>query len=314
MGACANIGAAVYLGGLLDPAHTLALLAERRRIPGKRERVSVMSTYPSYLGELVETGLRLGYGPGDFGLRRLLVGGELLTQGLRARCQRLFGPVELVSNYGMTELAPFGGNVCSREHLHFDPSGGLVEVLDLETRRPAAAGAAGSIVATPFFPYRETTLLLRYDTEDVVRTLSGPLDCEMRNLPATSNILGKRRLSVRHDGGWTFPREVLEALEAVEAVPLPARFGLWPAADGVGVEVLARSDARAVRGAIGERLELEGVPVRELRVVTDRAGLRQPVPLRGDLRDGSLAHAPGGANGEAPVRRRHAALAPGGAS
>jgi len=316
MGACANIGAAVYLAGLLDPEHTLALLTERRSIPGKRERVSVMSTYPSYLGEIVETGLRLGYGPKDFGLRRLLVGGELLTQGLRARCQRLFGPVELVSNYGMTELAPFGGNVCSQEHLHFDPSGGLVEVLDLETRRPAGHGQAGSIVATPFFPYRETTLLLRYDTEDVIRTVAGPLTCEMRNLPATSNILGKRRLSVRHDGGWTFLRDVVEALEGVEAVPLPARFGLWATSDGVGVEVLARSDAPEVGDAIHSRLEQEGVPVRELRVVTDRAALRQPIPLRGDLRDGSLAHAGGrgGSNGSSPPRPHAAVLASGGAS
>jgi hypothetical protein len=53
--------------------------------------------------------------------------------------------------------------------------------------------------------------------------LDGPLACTLRTQPATSDLLGKRRLAVRHDAGWTFPRQVLEALEALEAVPLPAR-------------------------------------------------------------------------------------------
>jgi phenylacetate-coenzyme A ligase PaaK-like adenylate-forming protein len=99
-------------------------------------------------------------------------------------------------------------------------------VIDPETARPAAVGEPGTIVATPFAPYRETTMLLRYDTEDVVRPLAAPLTCSLRNLPAaTSDLLGKVRLSVRHGAGWTFPQDVLEALETVDAVPLPARCG-----------------------------------------------------------------------------------------
>jgi phenylacetate-CoA ligase len=60
-GACARIGASVQIAGAVDPAHQLALLAERRRLPGHRSRVSVLTTYPSALGELVEHGLRHGY-------------------------------------------------------------------------------------------------------------------------------------------------------------------------------------------------------------------------------------------------------------
>ena len=44
----------------MDPRITLALLSERHNLPGKRDRVSVMFTYPSYLGELIEYGERLG--------------------------------------------------------------------------------------------------------------------------------------------------------------------------------------------------------------------------------------------------------------
>src|SRR5205085_11111154 len=99
----------------------------------------------------------------------------------------------------------------------------LVEVIDPETGTPAQPGATGTLVATPFPPFKETTLLLRYDTEDVARPLAGPFDCSLRHQPATTNLLGKLRLAARHDGGWTYPRDVLEALEADDAVPLPAR-------------------------------------------------------------------------------------------
>jgi phenylacetate-coenzyme A ligase PaaK-like adenylate-forming protein len=82
-GACAQIGALAYLTGVVDPAHTLALLAERHQLPGKKERASVVSVYPSYLGEIVEAGLQLGYRPADFGLEHVIVGGEVVTEGLK---------------------------------------------------------------------------------------------------------------------------------------------------------------------------------------------------------------------------------------
>jgi phenylacetate-coenzyme A ligase PaaK-like adenylate-forming protein len=291
-GASARIGALVSLSGIVDPAHTLALLAAEQRIPGKKRRVSVLSIYPSYLGELVECGLRSGYRPADFGLERLFVGGELVTAGLRARCQHLFGPVEIIENYALTETAPFGGTRCSEGHLHFDLSHGLLEVLNPETGAPAPPGALGTIVATPFPPFRDTTILLRYDTEDLVRPVAGPLTCNLRTLPATTAILGKLRGAVRHDDGWTTPRDVAEALEAIEAVPLPARYGVWAVPGGVAVEVVARADTPAARRAIAARLEERGVPLRSLCLVSDRTQLRCPAPLRCDLREQSFSPSP----------------------
>jgi len=135
-GALARIGVLVFNGGLVDPGLTLALLSERHRIPGKRERVSVMSTYPSYLGELVEEGQRLGYSPADFGLRRINVGGEIVTEGLKARAHKLFGDhVEYESGYGMTEPWPLNGTLCEQDHLHFEPSQGLIEVYNHDAHR-----------------------------------------------------------------------------------------------------------------------------------------------------------------------------------
>jgi len=288
-GACAHIGALVSMAGLVDPAQTLAQLAEKRHIPGKRAQVSLLYTYPSYLGALVETGLRLGYRPADFGLKEIAAGGEIVTQGLQACCEQLFGPVRFGGGYGMTEIWPFGGDLCEQGHLHFDPAKGLLEVLDPETGMPALPRQAGAIVATPFPPFRETTPLLRYNTEDMVRPLAGPLTCSRRDQPATTALLGKQRLSVRHDAGWTFPRDVLEALEAIDDVPLPARFGFWAVPGGVAVEVVTRAQSPQVRRIIGAALEAQGVPLRELHLLEDHSRLRNPYPLRGDLREHTFA-------------------------
>jgi phenylacetate-coenzyme A ligase PaaK-like adenylate-forming protein len=212
-GACARIGASTYLAGVIDPADALAMLSERRALPGKKHRTSVLSVYPSYLGQLVETGLRLGYGPHDFGLEQVLVGGEVVTNGLETRARRIFGDVAFRENYALTETLPFGGTECEQRHLHFEPSHGLAEVRDPRTGAPAAPDAHGTLVLTPFPPFRETTLLLRYDTEDLVRSVPGPLSCRLRQLPATGRVDGKLKLALQHEDGWVTPRQLLEALE-----------------------------------------------------------------------------------------------------
>jgi phenylacetate-coenzyme A ligase PaaK-like adenylate-forming protein len=291
VGACAQVGALVHLAGLVDPAHTLALLAERSRIPGKKPQVSVLNTYPSHLGELVEQGLAEGRGPTDFGLERIFTGGEIVSAGLKDRARRLFGDVAFTEGYGMTEIWPLGGTLCPQQHLHVEPLHGLVEVIDPDTAQPAGPGQAGTIVATPFAPYRQTMPLLRYDTEDVVRVLETAPTCHLRHLPATSHLLGKLRLSARHENGRTFPREVIEALETLEEVPLPARCGFWAVAGGVDVEVVARADTPAVRRAIERSLEEQGVPVQSLTILEDRRQLRQPLPWRCDLREAAFGPA-----------------------
>src|SRR5215212_9003983 len=167
----AHVGALVQPVGLVAAERSLTLLTQPLAISGKKDRVSVLSTYPSYLGDLVETGARLGYSPTDFGLERIHTGGEIVTQGLKARTRRLFGEVTIAEGWAMSEIFPFGGAVCEEGHLHTDPAHGLLEVLDPDTGEPAAPGAIGALVATPFAPFRETTLLLRYATEDLVRTL-----------------------------------------------------------------------------------------------------------------------------------------------
>ncbi|HEX6510458.1 MAG TPA: hypothetical protein VF221_22750, partial [Chloroflexota bacterium] len=118
------------------------------------------------------------------------------------------------------------------------------------------------------------------------------LTCDLRTMQATTNTLGKLRLSVRHDGGWTYPRDILEALEATDEVPLPARYGFWAVPGGVAVDVVARNTGPALRGGIQRQLEERGVPVREIHLLEHESRLSHPIPLRCDLREVSFAPSP----------------------
>ena len=284
--ACDQIGALLQPVGVVDPRQTLALLLQPVRMSGRVPQASVLFTYASYLGELVELGMAAGYRPRDFGLRWISVGGEVVSDGLLRRARRLFGvDVRIDTGYAMTETYPFAGMPCEQGHLHFEPSHGLVEVLDPDSGEPCEPGQAGTLVVTPFPPYRDTTLLLRYDTQDVVRAVAETMTCRYHHLPATGTVLGKLRLSVRHDHGWTYPADVIGALEDVEKVPLPARCGYWAEPGGVGLDVVVREDTIETRTIIEQALERHGVPIVELRLVTHPDDLRQPLPLRCDLRE-----------------------------
>jgi acyl-CoA synthetase (AMP-forming)/AMP-acid ligase II len=242
----------------------------------------------------VEYGLAHGYRPRDFGLERISVGGEVVTRGLKTRAEQLFGPVRFLEGLGMTEIWPVGGRLCEAGHLHFGVAQGLVEVQPLEGSRPMEAGEVGTLVVTPFAPYRETTLLLRYETGDLVRMLPAGRSCSLRHLPATSNLLGKRSLAVRHDQGWTFPRQVLEALEAVKEIPLPARCGVFAVPGGVAVEVQCRAKTPALQQQITDSLHAWDVPVQVVHLLEPGQPLQHPLPLRCDLREFQFADpAPG---------------------
>jgi hypothetical protein len=93
---------------------------------------------------------------------------------------------------------------------------------------------------------------------------------------------------VRHDAGWTFPRQVLEALEALEAVPLPARCGFQAVPGGVAVEARVHRDSPQVRQEVARSLEVRGVPLRALHLVEDPRELHHPLPLRCDLKEASF--------------------------
>lgn len=286
---CQLIGCACFPVGLIDPDETLSRLATPVRLPGKKPQVSIMTTYPTYLGLLVERARAEGYRRGDFGLEQILCGGEVLTNSLRLQAEELFG-AHITENYLMTEIFPVGGLMCRDGHLHMTSEQGLTEVLTLDDHRPAGPAELGTIVTTPFFPYRETTLLLRLVTGDVVRALEGASTCELSSLPATSPILGKASHALRTDDGWLLTRDILEVLDDEPGVPLPSRYVLWPSLGGPEIHVLASSVDAQVASGIQARFEEACVPVRRVHLHDDLSTMPPYIPLRMDLQEASYRH------------------------
>lgn len=215
---CRLAGAMCRLLGIAPPDEALDSLAGGE--------ATLLLTCPSYLAEVVNAARRRGMGPGDFRLRRVTVGGEVLSPSLaRAACQTL-GVRQVEDSYSMTEVIPVTGRTCSMRHLHHDANTGLTELLDLETGQPAAPGALGTITVTPYFPYRDCAPVFRFDTRDVARCLpEDGLGCELAGVPATGQVLGKAsQLLALGPGEVITPRELVEAIEALPAAPWPARY------------------------------------------------------------------------------------------
>jgi phenylacetate-CoA ligase len=218
VGGCRLAGAGCRPLGIVSPETSLDNLAEGG--------ATILLTVPSYLGKLVTAARRAGMGAGDFRLRRIVVGGEVLSTSLAQAAARTFGVPLVDDPYSMTEIVPVTGRPCSQGHIHHDLNLGLTELIDLDTGEPAAPGALGTLVITPYFPYRDCTPVFRYDTRDVARRLpDAPLRCELPGIPATSQILGKADHLLRIPGGEIVTsRQLIEAIEALPAEPWPARY------------------------------------------------------------------------------------------
>jgi phenylacetate-coenzyme A ligase PaaK-like adenylate-forming protein len=215
---CRLIGAGWRSLGIVPPEASLEGMAQGG--------ATILFTCPSYLAELVTAARRAGMGAGDFRLRRMVVGGEVLSASLAREAARTFGVATVEDPYSMTEILPVTGRTCSQAHLHHDVNLGLTELIDLDTGEPAAPGMLGTLVITPYFPYRDCTPVFRYDTRDVARCLPDTsLRCELAGIPATSQILGKADQLLHMPGGEVVaPRQLIDAIESLPAQPWPARY------------------------------------------------------------------------------------------
>lgn len=281
---CRLIGAGCRLVGLVPPDEALDALGEGG--------VTLLSVAASYLGELVTAARRRGMGPGDFTLRRIDVGGEVLSPSLARAARETFGAPDVNDLYGMTEVLPVVGRTCGQGHLHHDVSTGLTEFLDPDSGEPAAPGALASVVITPFFPYRECMPVFRYDTRDIVRRLPDEeLTCEISGLPATSKVVGKADHLLRLDDQRAVtPRELVEAIEALPTGPWPARFRAVARDGRIGLTL----PESAVEG-FGHDAALAHFADRGLAVDLDLVGdgeARSLRPLRCDLRETTFVARP----------------------
>lgn len=268
--------------GLIEPRETLNQLAAPLNLPGKHLRITHLNTTASYLAALVQAAEDSGRGPDDFGLTKIHISSEVLTTALAARARAVFGAA-ISETYGMTEIVPASGQICSSGHLHLPPDTGWVEILDPVTHEPAAPGAIGELVITPFTIFRKTTLLLRYATGDLVTVLPDrdKLDCEMRNIPATSKILG------RMTDATISTRAVLDLLQGEPALPLPTRYAVDD--EGGVLYVVGNPEDTALSERLHERVAGLALSIRGVVVVDSPERLPAPCHLRADLREHSFA-------------------------
>lgn len=216
---CRLIGARANVLGVVSADVSLDGLLSGESAP------TLLATYPSYLAKLVNAARRRGLNAADFRIRRVDVGGEVLTPALAAAAREVFGAGVVNDTFAMTEVLPVSGRTCNQGHLHHDVNMGLVEIIGVDTGRPAGPGELGTVVVTPFYPYRECMPVLRYDTRDVVRRLSDePLTCDLAAVPGTSAILGKAGQLLHGDSGVITPRDLMEIYEALPTHPWPARY------------------------------------------------------------------------------------------
>ncbi len=280
---CRLIGTGCRIIGLVPPDEALDALTEG---------VTLLSTCASYLGQLVLAARRRGLGAADFTLRRIDVGGEVLSPTLTDAARTTFGAEAINDLFGMTEVLPVTGRHCSQNHLHHDITMGLCEYVDLSTRVAAEPGALASVVITPFFPYRECMPVFRYDTRDVVRPLDNKaLTCEISGLPATSKILGKSEQLIRLGANdIVSPRDLVEAIDALPTQPWPARFRTTVDSGRITLTLPESAIADLGRAAAEQHFIDRGLDV--CVAVVDDEQASQLRPLRCDLRETTFAARP----------------------
>jgi phenylacetate-coenzyme A ligase PaaK-like adenylate-forming protein len=281
---CRHTNTACRLLGIQAPDEALDSLTEGG--------ATILSTYPSYLAELVVAARRRGMRAEDFKLRRVTVGGEVLSPSLFDAACRLFGVPQIVDSFSMTEVIPVTANTCEQRHVHHDVTTGLTELLDLRTGEPAEAGALGTIVITPFFPYRDCMPVMRYDTRDVARRLdTDTLTCELAGFPATSQILGKADSLIELGAGTVImPRELVDTIEALPTEPWPARYSAAVVDGRLRITLPVSAIDGFGEAAAQRHFEAAGLDADLVIVGNDQAmSLRR---VRSDLHETSFAASP----------------------
>jgi len=275
---CRLVGARSRMLGVVPPEESLDGL-----LGAGDTAATLLTTYPSYLAELVQAARRRGVGPDDFRLRRIDCGGEVLSSALSRAAYETFGPRLVNDTFGMTEILPVSGRVCDHGHLHHDLNMGFVEVVDFQTGAPVGPGQLGTVLITPYYPYRECMPVFRYDTRDIVRRVPDePLTCDLAGVPATSRILGKADHMLRIGEEIVTLRDLVEVVEDLPTKPWPARFGADIDDGRVQLHMPGEAAGGASADELRRRLAERGLHVEVTTVFDGRTGA-QLRPLRADL-------------------------------
>ena len=280
MTVCRLVGARARMLGIIPPEESLDSL-----LSGGDSAPTLLSTYPSYLAQLVQLAQARHLSPIDFRLRRVDCGGEVLSTALAQAARDIFGAL-INDTFAMTEVLPVSGRVCTQGHLHHDLNMGLIEIIDEATGTPAGPDRLGTVIITPYYPYRTCMPVFRFDTRDIVRCLPDtPLTCELAGIPASSRILGKANglLTVPHT--TVTQRDLVNVLEALPSHAWPVRYQATIVDDTIALTVAPEVAAGLTIREIEQQFRSVDIPV-TVNISHDDSLLRS---VRADLHETTFA-------------------------
>ncbi len=199
---------------------------------------------PSFLLTLLQKGKETG-APLSFEVAFVIA--EMLPESLRTELEG-FG-VRVLQGYGTADLGCLAYECVEKGGWHVHPEC-ILEVLDLETRAPAAPGQPGEVVATIF---DEAYPLLRFGTGDIA-TLAPDVPCRCgRTTPKLAGLLGRVGDAVKVRGMFVRGAQV-EAVgkkfaEVARVQAIVTREGHQDQ-----LEILAEVAAPGASGDLGARL------------------------------------------------------------
>jgi phenylacetate-CoA ligase len=219
---------------------------------------------PSFLRTLLHRGQELNL---PLAIEAAFATAEMLPESLRTELETDFG-IRVLQGYATADLGVLAYECPEKNGMHLQPEC-IVEILDLETGKPAAQGEPGHVVGTTFdlaYP------LLRFATGDVSAFApdTGPCPCG-RTAPRLKGLLGRVGDAVKVKGMFVRASMMDEVMKGFPAV---ARFQA----------VVTREEHHdhltyVVELAPGATLDQERLA----------EALREAIKVRGDVTVGSVA-------------------------
>lgn len=176
--------------------------------------IDTIYTYPSFALKLGKEFQRQGYDPSI--IKRVVMGGEKLSELAKERLNHLFPDAKLSQTWGSTEQSRCGyqtEDIRASNAYRIYPDYHFHEIVDPETGEPVELGEVGELVTTTL--WKNTGVpLIRYKTGDKAVMTYKPTESEHSDL--VIEMKGRVKFDKVHMNGYKFfSNELEEALQPV---------------------------------------------------------------------------------------------------
>lgn len=139
----------------------------------KQLGATVIVSQPSTVQHFAEQIRAFNYAPGDFQIRKMYLGSEVLTPNTRRQLEADWG-CEIFDTSGSSETGMIGAECPQHDGHHLAVGSAYFEILDQETREPVTEGVGQLYITTLL---NLGLPLIRYDMKDLVRVTNEPCRC-----------------------------------------------------------------------------------------------------------------------------------------